>query len=170
MGLADIAAGLEVTTEQRDRGVATVDRTEAPLATRLAPFEAQLPCSAESAATLVEAYAGGDSVGTAGRAADLPPIRAAKTLHLLGEAVSPLGPEGRRIVRDWVAGELPRSDAITLARATPAEFALAAYVETHDPIPGARAAVEGVLTAGGDAAAAKRDELGSTLGDPEALR
>ncbi|MFT4883088.1 MAG: hypothetical protein ACI8U4_000586, partial [Natronomonas sp.] len=36
MGLSDIADGLEVTAEQRDRGVAAADETGAPLAERLA--------------------------------------------------------------------------------------------------------------------------------------
>jgi hypothetical protein len=90
----------------------------------------------------------------------------AKTLHLLGETVTPLGPTGRDIVRDWIAGDLTRAEAETLARASPAEFALAAYVETHDPLPDAQSAVEGVLTVGGDAAVAKRERLGDVLTDP----
>jgi hypothetical protein len=170
MGLSEIAAGLEVTTEQRERGVAAVDRTDAALADRLEPYETDLPCDAATAATLVEAYAAGRSVGSAARVADLAPMRAAKTLYRLGESVSPLGPTGRSVVQDWIAGELSRSEALTLTRVSEAEFALAAYVETHDPIPGARAAVEGALTRGGDAAAAKRDSLEETMSDVADLR
>ena len=166
MGLDDLAAGLEVTHEQRERGVAAVDRTDGSLAARLAPHEDDLPCSAPAAATLVEEYAAGTSVGTAARAAGVPPMTGAKTLHLLGEAVSPVGPLGREVVRDWIAGDLARAEAEELARLSPAAFALAAYVETHDPLPEARAAVEGVLTVGGDAAAAKQDHLGDALRDP----
>jgi len=166
MGLQEIAAGLEVTHEQCERGVATVDRTAAPLAERLAPYDDDFPCDAEAAATLVERYAAGGSVGAAARAAGVPPMTAAKTLHRLGETVSPLGPTGRTVVRDWIAGDLTRTEAETLARASPAEFALAAFIETHDPITEARAAVEGELTVGGDAAAAKRDALGDALRDP----
>jgi len=70
MALSDIAAGVEVTTRQRDRGVAAVDETDAPLPERLAPFADDLPCSAAAAATVVEAYAAGRSVGDAGR----PPV------------------------------------------------------------------------------------------------
>lgn len=146
MGLDDIAAGLEVTTEQRDRGVATVDRTEESLADRLAPVAGRLPCEAETAATVVERYAGGGSVGAAGRAAGIAPMDAAKTLHLLGESVCPLGPTGRDVVADYLSGQLPRTEAIELARASETEFALAVYVQTHDPIPEARAAVEDALT------------------------
>jgi len=145
MGLSDIAAGVEVTTEQRDRGVATVDDTDGSLAERLATHEADLPCSAADAATVVEVYAEGKAVGTAARVADLAPITAAKTLHLLGESVSPLGPTGRGIVRDWLAADLSRSEARELAGATEREFALAAYVETHDTLAGAEAAVASVL-------------------------
>jgi hypothetical protein len=166
MTLDDLASGLTVTHEQRERGVATVDRTARSLADRLAPHDDALPCDGATAATIVERYAAGGSVGTAGRTAGVPPMTAAKTLHLLGESVSPLGPTGRDVVRDWIAGELSRAEAETLARASPAEFALAAYVETHDPLPAARAAVEGDLSPGGDAASLERQKLGDALQDP----
>jgi hypothetical protein len=149
MGLAEIAAGVEVTAEQRDHGVTAVDRTGRSLAERLAPHKKALPCSAETATTVLEQYAGGRSVGDAARAAGTAPVTAAKLLHLLGESVHPLGPTGRDIVQDWLAGRLSRSEAVELARATRSEFALAVYVETHDPIEGARAAVEGALAAHG---------------------
>lgn len=148
MGLSDIAQGVEVTAEQRDRGIAAVDRTAAPLAERLSDCEAELPTDVESAAALIERYAAGGSVGQAAAVADVPRVTAAKTLHLVGESVSPLGPKGRKIVRDWIAGELSRSEARSLARAAPAEFALAAYVETHEPLPAARDAVQGAIDAG----------------------
>ena len=159
MTLSDIAAGVEVTTHQRDRGVAAVDETDASLPERLAPVADDLPCSAAIAATLVEAYAAGKSVGDAGRAAGVAPVTAAKTLHLLGEQVSPVGPTGRELVADWLAGELSRSDAIALAGVTEQEFALAVYVETHEPLPAARDAVEGALTT------EERDPLGETMSD-----
>jgi hypothetical protein len=169
MALSDIAAGLEVTTEQRERGVATVDRTATSLADRLAAVAGDLPCDAESAATLVEAYAEGASVGDAGRAAGVPPVTAAKALYLLGEPVDPLGPTGQAIVADWVAGEIGYSDARQLAGVGEREFALAAYVHTHDPIPDARAAVEGALT-DRDATGEKRAALGDALETGEELR
>lgn len=148
MGLSDIAQGVEVTAEQVERGVAAVDRTAAPLAERLSDCEADLPTDAEIAAVLIERYAAGGSVGQAAAVADVPRITAAKTLHLVGESVSPLGPTGRDIVRDWIAGALSRSEACSLSRASPTEFALAAYVETHEPLPGARDAVQGAIDAG----------------------
>ena len=155
MALSDIAAGVEVTTRQRDRGVAAVDETDAPLPKRLAPVADDLPCSAATAATLVETYAAGRSVGDAGRAAGIAPVTAAKTLHL----VSPVGPKGRELVADWLAGELSRSDAIELAGVTERAFSLAVYVETHEPLPAARDAVEGAL------ATEERDPLGETMSD-----
>jgi hypothetical protein len=148
MGLSDIAQGVEVTAEQRDRGVAAVDRTAAPLAERLSDCEAELPTDAETAATVIERYAAGGSVGQAAAAAAVPRVTAAKTLHLVGESISPVGPTGRELVRDWIAGDLSRSEARSLARASPTEFALAAYVETHDPLPAAREAVQGAIDAG----------------------
>ncbi|MFB6222623.1 MAG: hypothetical protein ABEH86_02990 [Haloarcula sp.] len=159
MALSDIAAGLEVTTQQRDHGVAAVDETDAPLPERLAPVDDSLPCSPSAAATVVEAYAAGKSVGDAGRTAGVAPVTAAKTLHLVGEQVSPVGPRGREIVSDWLAGDLSRCDAIELTGTTEREFALAVYIETHDPLPAARDAVEGALSTG------ERDPLGETMSD-----
>lgn len=169
MGLSDIAQGVEVTAEQRDRGVASVDRTEASLAERLATCEAELPTDAASAAAVVQRYAAGGSVGQAAAAAGVPRVTAAKTLHLVGESVTPLSPTGREIVRDWIAGELARSEALALTRATPAEFALAAYVETHDPIPAARDAVQGAIDAGAFASEADAT-LAAATEPPEDLR
>lgn len=163
MGLAEIAAGIEVTERQDERGVATVDATDATLAQRLEPFADGLPCSPAAAATVLEEYTGGAAVGAAGRAAGVAPATAAKTLHLLGESVSPAGPTGREIVRDWIAGDLSRTEALELSRLSEAEFALAAYVETHEQIEEACAAVEGVL-----AARSVDDEqpLADAVGDP----
>lgn len=146
MGLSEIAAGIEVTERQRECGVAAVDDTDASLAERLTPFETALPCSTTEAATIVEAYASGTAVDACGHAADVPPVTAAKTLHLLGEQVSPVGPQGREIVRDWLTGELSRRDAMGLTGVGERTFALAAYVESHDPLPAARDAVEGALS------------------------
>lgn len=167
MALSDIAAGLEVTDEQRERGVASVDDTAVDLADRLSRFAAELPCEPAAAATLVESYTVGASVGDCARAADVPPATAAKTLHLLGvEGVSPLSPQGRRIVRDWLAGDLSRTAALELTGADRTEFAVAAYVESHDPLPDARAAVEGALEPSdrGDALAEARSDVDDLLG------
>jgi len=147
MGLSEIAAGIEVTDTQEDRGVATVDETDATLTDRLDPFADDLPCSPSAAATVLERYSEGASVGSAGRAAGIAPTTAAKTLHLLGESVSPLGPMGREIVEDYLAGHLSRSEALELIRIGEEEFALAVYIETHDQLDEAATAVEGVLAA-----------------------
>jgi hypothetical protein len=157
MGLSEIAAGVTVTEHQQERGVATVDDTDATLSKRLAEFEESLPCSASAAATILERYAAGGSVGAAGRAAGVPPVTAAKALHMLGESVSPAGPSARDVVRDWIAGDLSRTDALTLSRLGDTEFALAVYVETHEPIEAACAAVEGLLAA--------REETGQPLAE-----
>jgi len=146
MGLSEIAAGIEVTERQHERGVAAVDDTDASLSERLAPFDEALPCSPADAAAVVEAYASGRAVDACGHAAGVPPVTAAKTLHLLGEQVSPLSPRGREIVRDWLAGDIPRSDALGLTGVGDRTFALAAYVESHDRLPEAREAVEGALS------------------------
>lgn len=164
MGLADIAAGIEVTDHQHERGVAAVDDTDAPLSERLAPFAESLPCSPAAAAAVVEAYASGRAVDACGHAAGVPPVTAAKTLHLLGEQVSPLSPRGREIVRDWLAGEIPRSDALGLTGVGEQTFALAAYVESHDSLPEAREAVEGALSIeDADPLAEARTDIGDLL-------
>lgn len=165
MGLADIAAGLEVTAEQDERRVAVLDRTDAGLEERLGSYADELPCTPRQAATIIDAYVGGASVGEAAGAAGVPPVEAAKTLHLLGEPIAPLGPTGRTVVRDWLAAELSRAEALELADASDEEFALAVYVETHDRLDGAAAAVAGALEPGRDAAVAKRDRLGETMSD-----
>ena len=164
MGLADIAAGIEVTDRQRERGVATVDDTAGSLAERLAPFAEELPCSPADVATVVDAYASGRAVDDCGHVADVPPVTAAKTLHLLGEQVSPVGPQGRDIVADWLDGRLSRSDAMTLAGVGERTFALAAYVESTDPLPAARDAVAGTLdTEDEDPLGDARSDIGELL-------
>ena len=158
MGLADIADGLEVTETQTRRGVATIDDTGATVEDRLAPFEDELPCSATESATALERYSAGGSVGAAARTADVAPVTAAKVLHLLGESVSPATPLQREIIHDWMAGELSRHDARSLTQLDETEFALATFVETHDPLEAACAEIEGVL-------AAHRLEDGDPLAD-----
>jgi hypothetical protein len=160
MGLADIAAGLEVTESQEESGVATVDTTDATLSDRLDPFAEQLPCSPAAAATVLERYTAGAAIGPAARAAGVAPMTAAKVLHLLGESVSPLGPTGRDVLRDWITGDLSRTEALELTRLSESEFALAAYVETHDPLEEACAAIEGVLAARGVPEQALTDAVG----------
>jgi hypothetical protein len=142
--LSEIAAGLEVTTEQETRGVAAVDDTDASLADRFREFADRLPCT-PAAATLVTEYAAGASVGTAAREAGVAPVTGAKALHRLGEPVQPLGPTGREVVRDWLDARLSRTEALELAGGDATDFALAVYVETHDPVPGARDAVSSAL-------------------------
>ena len=143
--LSEIAAGLEVTAEQEARGVAAVDDTDATLAGRLREFGDRLPCTPAAAATLVTEYAAGASVGAAAREAGVAPVTGAKALHRLGEPVRPLGPTGREVVRDWLDARLSRTEALKLAGGDATDFALAVYVETHDPVPGAREAVDGAL-------------------------
>jgi hypothetical protein len=160
VSLDEIAAGLEVTTTQRDRGVAVADDTDASTADRLRPFADALPCTAEAAATVVVAYADGMSVGDAGRDANVAPVTAAKTLYLLGEEVFPFGPTGRDVVRDWLDARIPRTTARRLTGADDDEFALAVYVETHDRLPAAEEAIAGALAVEPD------DPLADARSDP----
>ncbi|MFB6082252.1 MAG: hypothetical protein ABEJ67_05465 [Halanaeroarchaeum sp.] len=171
MGLSDIAEGLAVTERQRDRGVATVDRTDPTLNAAVSRHADDVPCDAEAAARLVDEYASGASVGDAAASAGLPAVTGAKTLHLLGfEGLSPLSPLGRDVLRDWLAADIGRSDAMALADASEAEFALATFLETHDPLPGAAERVTSALAADGNAAVAKRDALADTMSGVGDLR
>ena len=174
MTLSEIADGIEVTASQRDRGVAVADDTDTPLAERLAEQADDLPCTPAATATLVDAYTAGRSVGDAAREAGVTPMTGAKALHRCGvEGVCPLAPSRREVVRDWLDGRLARSEAVALAGGDEADFALATYVETHDPLPAAAEAVDahvagsaplGVGSTGDD------DALGGALGSPDGLR
>lgn len=172
MGLADIASGVKVTSEQHDRSVAAIDATDASLADRLAPFADDLPCTAGTAVTLIESYVGGSSVGDSSYAAGLAPVTGAKTLHLLGEPIAPLSPMGRRVVREWIDADCTRAEALELAHASEAEFALAVFVETHEPLAGAREALEPVFMpeSAKRPTVTKRDVLAETMSDASELR
>lgn len=167
MGLSDIAAEAgTTTTEQRDRGVAAVDDTERSLSCQLGEYAAALPCTPGEAAAVLREHVAGAPVEASAREAGVPPVTAAKTLHLLGvEGVCPLAPTARQVVADWTRGEVSRSDAVELTGASDAEFALAAFVETHDPLEGARGVVERVREHEGDAMVAKRDALADAMAD-----
>ncbi|MGQ4556438.1 DUF7858 family protein [Halobellus sp. GM3] len=173
MGLSEIAAGLELTTKQVERGVATVDDTDVDLEERLRDREDDLPCSAVAASTVLESYEAGASVGSAGEAAALAPVTAAKLLHRCGvEGVTPLSPTARRVLRDWIDGRIARADALELTGANEGEFALAAYVETHEPVPELAEAVRRDASAplAGDALVSKRDALAETMTGSADLR
>ena len=165
MTLDELAAGIEVTTEQVDRGVAAVDDTGADVETRLEPFAEDLPCGVGEAAALVAAYSDGVSVGSAARRAGLAPTTGAKALHRLGEPVSPLTSTGRAVVDDFLAARVSRTEAVRLV-GDEADFALGVYARTHDPLPGASEAVEGLLAPGSetlDPLAEARSDVGDLL-------
>lgn len=171
MTLSEIAAGVEVTAEQDDRGVAVVDDAGADLAERLRPASEALPCTPAGAATVVERHAAGASIGDAALAAGVAPTTAAKALHRCGvPGVTPLAPTGRRIVADWLAGDLSRTEALELTGVDEATFALAAYVESHDPDPRLVEAVTSVREAGPLAGVDERTALGDAVDAPDDLR
>lgn len=170
MTLSDIAEGVATTQSQEDRGVAVVDRASESLDAVLEAYASDLSCDVETAATLVSEYRRGASVGSAAIEAEVPPIRAAKILHQIGfEGLTPLSPLQRDICRDWLAGELTRTQAQELADAGDRAFALGAYIETHDPISGVAEAVEDALSPGEDAMVEKRDVLAETMSDANDL-
>jgi len=164
MALSEIAAGVEVTAEQDDRGVATSDETERSLEERLAEFEADLPCSAATAAELVDAYTEGAAIGRAAAVGEVPKTTAAKTLYRLGEPIDPLTPTAKRVMDDWLAGDLSRTEAKTLANVGDEAFALGAYVATHDPIDGVESVIAAdVSLSGADPLSDARSDLGDLI-------
>lgn len=164
MTLSDIADGIEVVEEQRDRGVPTVDESGSDLVSTFDRHADALPCTPEAAATVIETHTAGTSVEGSARRAGIAPMTAAKALHRCGiDGVCPLTPQARAIVRDWLVGDLPRSEAEALSGAEEPEFALTVYVETHDPVPDLARAVEGALEPDDCPAVAKRDALEDTM-------
>ncbi|GAB7009861.1 hypothetical protein [Halorubrum trueperi] len=181
MTLSEIADGLEVTASQRDRGVAVADDTETPLVDRLSEHGDDLPCTPAATATLVDAYTAGRSVGEAAREAGVTPMTGAKALHRCGvSGVCPLAPSRRGVVRDWLDGRIARSEAVSLAGGDEPDFALATYVETHDPVPVVADAVDAHLAGsaplgdglGGGGGANRGDDgvLSGALGNPDEVR
>jgi len=171
MGLSDIAEGLEVHDRQHERGVPTVDATGNDLVECLDAHAEQLPCTPEAAASVLNAYAAGTSVGDCAREAGVASMTAAKLLHRCGIAgLSPLAPTARSILTDWLDGDLSRSEAVELTGADEAAFALATYVETHDAVPALADAVAGVLEPESTATVAKRDALAETMSSVGDLR
>jgi hypothetical protein len=173
MTLSEIADGLEVTASQRERGVAVADDTETPLVDRLAAHADDLPCTPAATATLVDAYTAGRSVGDAAREAGVTPMTGAKALHRCGvEGVCPLAPSRRSVVRDWLDGRIPRTEAVALAGGDEADFALATYVETHDPVPAVADAVDAQVAGSAPLTDGRGggDALGGALGSPDGLR
>jgi hypothetical protein len=77
---------------------------------------------------------------------------------------------GREVIADWLEGRLARTEAIELAGVSEREFALAAYVATHDPIPEACEAVEGELAPEDAPSVEKRERLDATMSDADEFR
>jgi hypothetical protein len=164
MTLSDIAAGIEVTARQEARGVAAVDDTGGDLPSRLAPHADTLACTPEAAAVVLRYHARGVSVGESAREAGIAAMTAAKVLHRCGvQGISPLAPTARRVVRDWLAGDISRADALELTGGDEAAFALTGYVESHEPVPELADIARGALADGGNASVEKRDALGETM-------
>lgn len=167
MALEDIAAMVgTTTTQQHDTGVATVDETGRSLSDRLGAYRNELPCEPDAAATVFRTHRRGTPITETARIANIAPVTAAKTLHKLGvDGVCPLAPTAREIVRDWLQGKLTRADAIALTGGSEVEFALASYVETHDPLEEAETLTSGGRGPTGDAMVEKRDNLYDAVGD-----
>ena len=171
MTLSEIADGLEVTSRQRERGVTVADDTETPLVDRLEPHADDLPCTPAATATLVETYTTGRCIGDAAREAGVTPMTGAKTLHRCGvSGICPLAPSRRGVVRDWLDGRIARSEAVALAGGDESDFALATYVETHEPLSAVADTVAARAAGSAPLGESHGEVLGDTLGSPDGLR
>ena len=170
MALADIAEGVRVVETQNHRDVAVVDAAGGSLADRLEPCASALPCSLAVAARLARRFAAGASVERSAEAADVTRTVAAKTLHLLGfVGVVTVDPADRAVVRRWIDGEIDRTAARRRTDLEAERFALTAYVETHDPLPAGRAALEPGLATTDDVVSDQQRALEETMSDPTDL-
>jgi len=171
MTLSEIADGLEVTSSQRERGVTVADDTETPLVDRLEPHADDLPCTPAATATLVEAYTAGRSVGDAAREAGVTPMTGAKALHCCGiSGICPVAPTRRGVVRDWLDGRTSRSEAVALVGGDETAFALATYIETHDPLPAVSDSIDAHVAGSAPLGGSDDETLGDALGSPDGLR
>ncbi len=78
--------------------------------------------------------------------------------------------EERTAVREWLAGDRSRAEAVAATDCPQTGFALAAYVEQHDRETELAAAVAAALTPSDSVSVRKRDRLAETMSAPEDLR
>lgn len=148
MGLAEIAEGMQFTTQQQNRDVHPIDDTTTDLTARLQDYAESLPCSPDTAALVVREYTREMAVAPAAEAADLSLVTAIKLLHRCGvPGLSPLSESDRERLVEWLDGVRPRSDIVNHAEVTERELALATYLETHQVIPELKSALWGQLEA-----------------------
>lgn len=167
MALADIADGVRSVEKQQRRDVAVVDAVGGSLADRLERCASDLPCSPRDAASLARRFASGTSVERSAEAVGITRTVAAKTLHLLGfSGVVRLDRDDRTVVRRWIDGEIERTAARRRTGLDEATFALAVYVETHEPLAAARAALDPALATRAVDPTDQQRALRDTMSDP----
>ena len=166
MELSELAEGLVVTDRQRKRDVSIVDRTDEMLTERLSKYSSVLPTEPAEAATMIELYVSGNDVETIADELGQVPMIVAKTLHITGmDGISPLAPEDREPLYRWLRGGISGAEAKRQLDVNEYEFALAAFVESHDPHESIATAVEGALAPRQNASVRKRDTLADTMSD-----
>lgn len=146
MGLAEIAEGMEFTTQQQDRDVHPIDDTTTDLSARLQDHREALPCSPDTATAVIEEYTREMAVAPAAEAADISSMTAIKLLYRCGvTGLSPLSESDQQVLTEWLCGVRPRSDILNHAGIDEQDLALATYLETHQVIPELKAALRGHL-------------------------
>lgn len=171
MSLADIAEGVRSVETQHTRDVAIVDAVNESLADRLEGFASDLPCSPTQADRLARQFGAGESIESCAETVGVTRTNAARTLHLLGFAgVITVDPVDREIIKQWINGEIDRITANRRTDLDKSRFALAVYVETHEPLTETRAAIEPTVSLSENIQTDRRRALDETMADSTDLQ
>jgi|GEM_PF-423496 len=167
MALADIAEGIRSVEKQQHRDVAVVDAAGTSLADRLETCASDLPCSPPEAASLARQFAGGAPVERCAETVGVTRTVAVKTLHLLGfSGVVTVDRDDRTVVRRWIDGEIDRTTVRRRTGLDESTFALAVYVETHEPLAAAQAVLDPARTTTDGDPTDQQRALQETMSDP----
>lgn len=156
---------------QHTRDVAVVDAANESLADRLEDCASDLPCSPTAASHLARQFRAGESIEACAETVGVTRTNAARTLHLLGFAgVITVDPVDREIIKQWINGEIDRTTATRRTDLERSRFALAVYVETHEPLTEDQAAIEPTISLSENIQSDRRRVLNETMADPTDLQ
>lgn len=166
MPLADIAEGVRSVETQHTRNVALIDAAITSLTDRLEQFASDLPCSPRTASQVARQFKGGDSIEAVAEAVGVTRTDPVRTLDLLGFAgVITVDSVDRTIIRRWIEGTIDRTTAHRRTDLDNSTFALAVYVETHETLAEAGAAIEPTVSPSERIHSDRRHALNETMAD-----
>jgi hypothetical protein len=79
-------------------------------------------------------------------------------------------PVDREIIKQWINGEIDRTTANRRTDLERSRFALAVYVETHEPLTEDQAAIEPTISLSENIQSDRRRVLNETMADPTDLQ